>query len=130
MVLKPEDFTEKAQEAMADSQEIVRRYHHSQWDVEHVLLALLGQVEGVPVQILTNLNVPVETLRERLNQDLVGGPKLEQESNQIFMTPRSFKKRQFRIKIPTQRVNSHIRYVLHMYVFTKNTVLFLRKQTY
>ena len=89
MVLKPEDFTEKAQEAMADSQEIVRRYRHSQWDVEHVLLALLDQHEGVPVQILTSLNVPVETLRERLNQDLVGGPKLDQESNQIFMTPRS-----------------------------------------
>ena len=41
MVLKPEQFTEQAQEVIGESQAIVRRYRHSQWDSEHVLLALL-----------------------------------------------------------------------------------------
>ncbi len=46
MVLKPDDFTEQAQEIIGKSQEIVRRYQHSQWDVEHILMALLEQVYG------------------------------------------------------------------------------------
>ena len=49
MVLKPDDFTEQGQEVLGSSQEIVRRYRHSQWDVEHVLLALLELEKGVPV---------------------------------------------------------------------------------
>ena len=46
MVLKPDDFTEQAQEILGKSQEVVRRYRHSQWDVEHVLMAILEQPEG------------------------------------------------------------------------------------
>jgi len=41
--MKQERFTEQAQEALALSQEIVRQYHHSQWGVPHILLALLRQ---------------------------------------------------------------------------------------
>ena len=40
MVLRPDQFTEQAQEVLHNSQELVRRYNHSQWDVEHILLAL------------------------------------------------------------------------------------------
>ena len=47
MVLKPEQFTEQAQEVLGTSQEIVRRYRHSQWDSEHVLMAILEQEEGL-----------------------------------------------------------------------------------
>ena len=43
MVLRPERFTEQAQQVMVNSQEIVRLYRHNQWDVEHLLLALLEQ---------------------------------------------------------------------------------------
>ena len=41
MVLKPDNFTEQAQEVLAASQELVQQYRHSQWDVEHIFLALL-----------------------------------------------------------------------------------------
>jgi len=44
--MTPEKFTEQAQEVLAASQELVRRYHHNQWDVEHILLALLEQQGG------------------------------------------------------------------------------------
>ena len=37
MMLRPDRFTEQAQQVLANSQEIVRRYRHSQWDVEHIL---------------------------------------------------------------------------------------------
>ena len=46
MVLRPEQFTEQAHWVIQYSQELVKQYHHSQWDVEHVLLALLNQSQG------------------------------------------------------------------------------------
>ena len=48
MVLRPDNFTEQAQEVLRQSQEMVRRYRHGQWDAEHILLALLEQDKGVP----------------------------------------------------------------------------------
>ncbi len=89
MVLKPDDFTEQAQEVLGKSQEVVRRYRHSQWDVEHVLMAILEQPEGAAGQILTELEIPIDALRDRLHGHLEMTPKLEYESNQIFMTPRA-----------------------------------------
>ena len=50
--MRQEKFTEQAQEALAASQELVREYHHNQWDVEHVLLALLMQEQGLVSDIL------------------------------------------------------------------------------
>ena len=49
MVLRPEKFTEQAQQVLATSQEIVQRFRHSQWDVEHILLALM-ELEQVMVE--------------------------------------------------------------------------------
>ena len=53
--MKQERFTEQAQEALASSQELVRQYHHNQWDVEHVLMALLQQEKGLVGDILGHL---------------------------------------------------------------------------
>ena len=45
-MLKPENFTEQAQEMLTESQDLVRKYKHSNWDVEHILLALVNMQEG------------------------------------------------------------------------------------
>ena len=50
MVLRPEQFTEQGQEVIRNSQEMVRRYRHSQWDVEHVALSLLELETGCQVK--------------------------------------------------------------------------------
>jgi len=89
MVLKPDDFTEQAQEVIGRSQEIVRRYSHAQWDVEHMLFALLEREEGVPAEILRKLEVSVTKMKDRLNELLEQGPKVEYQSNQIFVSPRA-----------------------------------------
>ena len=89
MVLRPEKFTEQAQQVLARSQDIVRRYKHSQWDVEHILLALLELEQGLPEDILNNLGVSVGALKESLQQALDSSPKMEQETTQIYATPRS-----------------------------------------
>ena len=88
MLLRPEKFTEQAQQAIAGSQELVRQYRHSQWDVEHVLLALLQIEDGLPEQILSQMGVPADTVRRQLRKALEGSPKLASEGSQVYGTPR------------------------------------------
>jgi ATP-dependent Clp protease ATP-binding subunit ClpC len=86
--MRPEKFTEQAQEVLAASQELVRQYHHNQWDVEHVLLALLRQEKGVTGDILQTLGVNAELVRKRVEAVLDGFPKVATEVTQIYATPR------------------------------------------
>ena len=88
MTLRSEDFTEQAQQALHDSQELVRSYRHSQWDVEHVFIALLNQEEGIPARILSSLGISTPSFKARLEQLLEASPKLASPAGQIYTTPR------------------------------------------
>ena len=88
MVLRPDEFTDAARQVLHASQQIVQRYRHTQWDAEHVLMALLEQQEGVPTNVLTELGADVPQLRSRLHALLEQAPKADQPSNQIYQTPR------------------------------------------
>ncbi len=89
-MMRQDRFTEQAQEVLAASQQLVREQRHSQWDVEHVLLALL-QHPGLPQQIFEKLGVDVPKLRDRVAQHLARAPKLEYDVVQIYTTPRIVK---------------------------------------
>jgi ATP-dependent Clp protease ATP-binding subunit ClpC len=86
--MRQEKFTEQAQEALALSQEIVRQYHHSQWDVEHILLALLRQERGLAGEILAELGIDIEAMRRQVETALEKSPKVAYEAEQIYATPR------------------------------------------
>jgi len=86
--MRQERFTEQAQEALAASQELVRQYKHNQWDVEHVLLALLQQEKGLVGEILGDLGVQIETVRSRVEAVLDRQPKVTYDAGQIYATPR------------------------------------------
>ena len=86
--MRQERFTEQAQEALALSQELVRRYHHNQWDVEHVLLALLQQEKGLVDEILRHLGVDIEAVKQQVASTLEKMPKVAYETGQIYATPR------------------------------------------
>ena len=88
MTLKPDEFTEQAQEVLATSQEIAIRYGHDQLDLEHILLALL-EVEGVTGSVLGELDVPVDVMRDNLASALKKSPATGAGSRQLYMTPRS-----------------------------------------
>ena len=88
MVLRPDEFTDAARQVLHDSQQIVQRYRHTQWDAEHVLMALLEQQQGVPADILAEVGADVPQLRQRLHAFLEQTPKSAQPSNQIYQTPR------------------------------------------
>jgi len=85
-------FTQRAQEAIAQSQEILQRYKHSQLDVEHLLLALIEQPGGVIPQVLDKLGADGEMIRGRLDDLLSTSPPTQFSplgpQAQIYVTPR------------------------------------------
>ena len=89
MAAQNDQFTNQARQVLQNSQELVRRHRHSQWDVEHILLALLEMEDSVPVRILSELGAPTGDIRAALHQALESAPKLAYEANQIYGTPRA-----------------------------------------
>ena len=90
--MKFEQFTEKAKEAIALAQDILIEYHHNQLDVEHLLLALLRQPEGLVPQILSRCNVAPEVVRRELEEALQRFPQIYYQGGQeiqIYLTPRA-----------------------------------------
>ncbi len=87
--MRPDKFTEQAQEAIALSQQIVRRYQHSQWDVEHIFLALLEQKKGLTGEIMRKLKIDVDELRMRVDSALQKSPRAANEGTIIYGTPRT-----------------------------------------
>jgi len=86
--MKQERFTEQAQEALTLSQQLVQQYHHSQWDVEHILLALLQQERGLVGDILRELGVDAGAVKQEVVAVLEKSPKITYETPQIYATPR------------------------------------------
>ena len=89
-----EKFTLKAQEALQEAKSIAERKHHQQIDVEHLLLALLGQKEGIVIPILQKLGANTDLIVSQLENDLnripqvtgrgVGQVYLSSRLNEIF----------------------------------------------
>ncbi len=86
--MKQERFTELAQEALAASQQLAVEYKHIQWEVEHILLALLQQERGLVGDILKELNIEVETVKQKIEAALDRVAKATYETTQIYATPR------------------------------------------
>ncbi|MCX7683436.1 MAG: AAA family ATPase [Anaerolineae bacterium] len=84
-------FTERAQDAAQRAVEIMARYGHTQVDVEHILLALLEQPEGMVMHILERLGADADQLLQRLDDMLRASPKAGIYGGgvgQVFITPR------------------------------------------
>ena len=81
-------LTIKAQEAVIDAQKTAEQYQHQQVDVEHLLLALLNQTEGVTLPLFKKLGVDPEALRKELVQNLKDRPRITGGGiAQLYATP-------------------------------------------
>lgn len=89
MVFRQENFTEQAQIVIGASYDMVRRFKHGQWDVEHVVLAALEHEGSVPSQLLEDLGVKVARVTDDLKLALNQTPQLAHEASQISPTPRA-----------------------------------------
>ena len=89
-MMRQDRFTEQAQKVLSASQELVRRNRQSQWDVEHVLLALATE-GGLAAQIFEALEVDTKRLAGQAEASLEAAPKLAQDVVQVYTTPRVVK---------------------------------------
>ncbi|HXX35582.1 MAG TPA: ATP-dependent chaperone ClpB [Thermodesulfobacteriota bacterium] len=65
-----EKLTLKAQEALQEAKSVAERKHHQQIDVEHLLLALLGQKEGIVIPLLQKLGANPDLIASQLEDEL------------------------------------------------------------
>ncbi|MGQ9621963.1 MAG: ATP-dependent Clp protease ATP-binding subunit [Candidatus Caldatribacteriaceae bacterium] len=87
-----DQFTEKAKEAIALAQDLLLEYHHNQLDVEHLLLALLKQPDGLTSQIVERCGVDTKVIERELEEALERFPKVYYQDSreaQIYITPRA-----------------------------------------
>ncbi len=70
------NFTEKAQESILQSQKLAEEYSHSEINPSHLLLALMQQEGGVVPQIAHHLSVNPEIIIDTLQTDLQGTAKV------------------------------------------------------
>ena len=71
------NFTQKSMEAISEAHNFAIRYKHSDMKVEHLLLALTGQMNGLIPNILKKMGVDTTELMKKLEEKLNRMPKLE-----------------------------------------------------
>src|SRR5882672_7492726 len=84
-------FTERLQEGLRAAQSMAAERGQQQLDVEHLLLALVEQENGLAQSILAKTDTRLETVHRRLTEELDKLPKVTgsaQGVDQIYITPR------------------------------------------
>ncbi len=69
-------LTLKMQEALREAQDLASEKDHQSLNPVHVLCALLDQAEGVSRPVLEKIGVPVDSLRQKLEQKLEAQPSV------------------------------------------------------
>ena len=79
----PDQFTEKAWEAIARTPDIAKANQQQQIESEHLLSALLDQ-DGLVGNVLGKLNIPVSQWRDRTTAFIAKQPKVSGDSSNIY----------------------------------------------
>jgi ATP-dependent Clp protease ATP-binding subunit ClpB len=72
----PSKFTDKAWEAIVQSQDVVRRYKHQNLEAEHLMIALFEQPEGPIPGIMAKLEVDLQKSVQQITDFTNRQPKL------------------------------------------------------
>jgi ATP-dependent Clp protease ATP-binding subunit ClpB len=89
MPIRSDRFTIKAQEAFQDAQSIALDRNQQQLEVEHLLLALIKQKEGLTLQLLQKLGASSAGIIPRLEDEISKLPRVEGAgAGQIYMSTR------------------------------------------
>ncbi|MEH2164205.1 MAG: ATP-dependent chaperone ClpB [Nostoc sp.] len=80
----PNQFTEKAWEAIAHTPDIVKQYQQQQIESEHLMKALLEQ-DGLATGILTKAGVNLQKLRDRTEHFFQRQPKVSGNSTSVYL---------------------------------------------
>jgi ATP-dependent Clp protease ATP-binding subunit ClpB len=69
-------FTQKSQEALANAQNTAVRFGHAEMDVEHLLLALIEQADGLVPRLIAKMDVPLPSFAAEVVKELERRPKV------------------------------------------------------
>jgi ATP-dependent Clp protease ATP-binding subunit ClpB len=84
-------LTERSQEALREAQGLATRANNQGVDVEHLMLALLSQRDGIAIPLLQAAGAKEDQLRSRLQQEIERIPKVSGPAarpDQVYVTQR------------------------------------------
>src|SRR5574341_71021 len=87
--MRLDKLTIKSQDGLQHAQALAEKRNHQAVDVEHLLMALLGQKEGMVPSLLQKMGIPAASLLDRLQKALDRVPQVTGASaGQTFIAPR------------------------------------------
>ena len=72
-----QNFTKKSIEAISEANNFAIRYRHSDIKVEHLLLALVGQMDGLIPSVLKKMGIDTTDMIRKIESKLESFPKIE-----------------------------------------------------
>ena len=113
MIHMENNFTQKSMEAISEAHNFAIRYKHSDMKVEHLLLALTGQMNGLIPNILKKMGVDTIDLMKKLEEKLNRMPKIEggvsdprpnAEMNRVLVGAEDYAKKMEDVYISTEHL--------------------------
>jgi ATP-dependent Clp protease ATP-binding subunit ClpB len=80
----PNKFTDKAWEAIVQAQDVVRRYKQQQLEVEHLIITLLEQKDGLATKVFTKAGVDTTRLWQQIEDFVRRQPKVP-SNDQLYL---------------------------------------------
>jgi ATP-dependent Clp protease ATP-binding subunit ClpB len=80
----PSKFTDKAWEAIVQAQDVVRRYRHQNLEVEHLMVSLLEQQDGLASKIFSKAGMEPQRLWQQIDDYARRQPKVG-SSEQLYL---------------------------------------------
>ena len=81
----PNQFTEKAWEALARTPELVKAAQQQQLESEHLMKALLEQESGLASSLFNKAGVSVAKLRDRTDEFISRQPKISGSGGNVYL---------------------------------------------
>lgn len=113
-------FTNRAKQVIKLAKKEAQRLNHNYLGTEHVLLGLLKLGQGVAVNVLSNLNLDFDTVRQEVERMVGYGPELQAYGDPALTG---------RVKKVFDFSNEEAMHLGHNYVGTEHLLLGLLRQT-
>lgn len=80
----PNQFTEKAWEAIVRTPDIAKQHSHQQIESEHLMASLL-ELEGLATSTFTKADINIQRLRDRIEEFICHQPKVSNPGKSIYL---------------------------------------------
>src|SRR6059036_3062588 len=114
------NFTDRVRKVLQMAREEAARLHHEYVGTEHILLGLIREGEGVAAAVLTNLNVDLEEIQQKIEETVKKGKAAAAAGPDLPYTSRA--------KKVLELAMSEARELSHSYVGTEHLLLGLLRE--